>query len=88
MTDVDTLLNCFLKLEPERVAALEDHPNESDTRLNALDRILFKVLGWRHESVMTEPPTDSGFIGLGVVYRGALVVLAALESRQGETALM
>ena len=65
---------CFLtnaiERAHERLSALQsaieacflDHPNESDTRLKVLDRILFEVLNWQHEAVFTEPHTDSGYI--------------------------
>lgn len=49
-------------IENEIVSALQAEPNEADTRFKVLDRILLDVLGWQHESIYTEPPTDSGFI--------------------------
>ena len=49
-------------LQSEIEACFLGHPNESDTRLKVLDRILFEVLNWQHEAVFTEPHTDSGYI--------------------------
>lgn len=49
-------------LEPAVRAALAEVRNESDTRLKALDRILFEVLEWSYETVLTEPHTESGYI--------------------------
>ena len=53
--------------------------NESDTRLKVVDRILFEVLNWKHESVFTEPPTQSGYIDYLLTtgeHRGVLVIEA------------
>jgi len=53
----------LMKLEPEIRAALDAGPNEADTRLKVLDRFLFEILDWqRDNSVLTEPPTKSGYI--------------------------
>jgi hypothetical protein len=52
----------FLKLKPAIIAALGNKPNESDTRLKVLDRVLFEILDWRREAVFTEPSTDAGYI--------------------------
>lgn len=50
-------------LEPDIRAALAAGPNEADTRLKVLDRFLFEVLDWKRDSsVLTEPPTASGYI--------------------------
>ena len=54
-------------------------PNESDTRLKILDRILFEVLNWKHDAVFTEPPTESGYIDYLLTTgerRGVLVIEA------------
>ncbi|NNM72433.1 ATP-binding protein [Enterovirga aerilata] len=66
-------------LEPDIRAALAEHPNEADTRLKALDRILFEVMGWKREAVFTEPHTESGFIDYLLTVgdrRGAMVIEA------------
>lgn len=76
---LDAMFEKFVALKPEIMAALSDAPNESDTRLKALDRILFEILGWRHESVSTEPPTPSGYIDYLLTVgerRGAIVIEA------------
>ena len=49
-------------IEAEIVNALIAGPNEADTRLKALDRILIEVLGWDRSLIFTEPPTESGYI--------------------------
>jgi hypothetical protein len=59
---IDPAFDRLNALEPELSAALAAGQNESDTRLKVLDRILFEVLGWKHEVVFTEPPTASGYI--------------------------
>lgn len=56
----DSAFERLKALEANIRSALAEGPNESDTRLKALDRILFEVLGWKHEAVFTEPPTESG----------------------------
>ena len=61
-SDVENSFTRFLALEAEIVAALDEAPNEADTRLKALDRFLFEVFGWSHEAVFTEPHTESGYI--------------------------
>ncbi|ELX10445.1 hypothetical protein Jab_2c25360 [Janthinobacterium sp. HH01] len=79
LIEIDTLYQRFLKLEQAILAALAEQPNESDTRLKALDRILFEVLDWRHESILTEPSTESGYIDYLLTIgerRGALIVEA------------
>jgi len=78
-TGIDDMLSLFTALRPEIVNALAGSPNESDTRLKALDRILFEVLGWRYESVFTEPPSPSGYIDYLLTIgerRGAIVIEA------------
>ncbi len=60
-------------------ASFLDQPNESDTRLKVLDRILFEVLNWQYEAVFTEPPTASGYIDYLLTTgerRGVLVIEA------------
>ncbi|WP_080401534.1 ATP-binding protein [Burkholderia ubonensis] len=81
-TGIDEMFQNFIALEPDITAALNDAPNESDTRLKALDRVLFEVLGWRHESVFTEPATPSGYIDylLTVGERRGAVVIEAKRS--------
>lgn len=76
---IDGMLGKFNVLKPEIISALAAAPNESDTRLKALDRILFEVLDWKHESVFTEPPTGSGYIDYLLTVgerRGAIVIEA------------
>lgn len=76
---IDNAFERFAALEAEIVAALDEEPNESDTRLKALDRILFQVLGWQHEAVFTEPSTDIGYIDYLLTVgerRNALVIEA------------
>ena len=66
-------------LQSEIEACFLGHPNESDTRLKVLDRILFEVLNWQHEAVFTEPHTDSGYIDYLLTTgerRGVLVIEA------------
>ena len=57
---IDPAFERFMKLKAEIRSALVVGQNESDMRLKVLDRILFEVLGWKHEAVFTEPPTPSG----------------------------
>lgn len=74
----------FCQLQPEIEASLQKQPNESDTRLKVLDRILFEVLNWKHEAVYTEPSTDSGFIDYLLTTgegRGVLVIEAKRYGR-------
>ncbi|MCC8429884.1 ATP-binding protein [Reyranella aquatilis] len=69
----------FTKLLPEIETALGNQPNEADTRLKVLDRVLFEVLDWKHEAVFTEPATPSGFIDYLLTVgerRNALVIEA------------
>jgi predicted type IV restriction endonuclease len=76
---IDPAFERFTKLEPEINAALNVGQNESDTRLKILDRVLFDVLGWKHESIFTEPHTTSGFIDYLLTInerRGAMVIEA------------
>lgn len=76
---IDSIFEKFCELRPEISSALDETPNESDTRLKALDRLLFEVLGWRHEAVFTEPPTPSGYIDYLLTIgerRGAIVIEA------------
>ncbi len=60
--DVESAYSRFQGLEAEIKAALDEEPNEADTRLKALDRLLFEVFGWSHEAVFTEPHTESGYL--------------------------
>lgn len=76
---IDPAFERFMKLKAEIRSALVVGQNESDTRLKVLDRILFEVLGWKHEAVFTEPPTPSGFIDYLLTIgerRGAMVIEA------------
>jgi hypothetical protein len=57
---IDLAFERLVALEPELVAALAAKPNEADTRLKVLDRLLLEVLNWKHEAVFTEPPIPSG----------------------------
>lgn len=71
----------------ERLSAIQSaiqasflgQPNESDTRLKVLDRMLFEALNWEHEAVFTEPPSESGYIDYLLTTgerRGVLVIEA------------
>jgi hypothetical protein len=76
---IDPAYDRLLALKPEIEAALKVKPNESDTRLKVLDRILFEILDWKQEAVFTEPPTASGYIDYLLTVgerRGALVLEA------------
>ncbi|WP_186033438.1 ATP-binding protein [Burkholderia gladioli] len=78
-TGIDEMFGLFTALKPEIVNALAGSPNESDTRLKVLDRLLFEVLGWRYESIFTEPPSPSGYIDYLLTIgerRGAIVIEA------------
>ncbi|RKE86259.1 ATP-binding protein [Rhizobium sp. AG855] len=75
----DNAFDRLKSLETEIRASLVIGVNESDTRLKAIDRILFEVLGWSHEAVFTEPTTESGYIDYLLTIgerRNALVVEA------------
>jgi len=56
--------------------------NESDTRLKILDRYLLDILGWRHESIFTEPSTESGFIDY-LLTIGENVGCMVIEAKRG-----
>ena len=74
---IDQAYERLLKIRREIEAAIVTGPNESDTRLKVLDRILFEVLEWKHEAVLTEPPTPSGYIDYLLTIgerRGAMVI--------------
>ena len=76
---IDPAYERFLALKPTLEAALAGAPNESDTRLKVLDRVLFEVLDWKQEAVFTEPPTPSGYIDYLLTAgekRGVLVIEA------------
>ena len=79
MNAIDPAFDRLQKLEAELKAALAAKPNEADTRLKVLDRILFEVLEWKHEAVFAEPPTASGYIDYLLTIgerRGAMVIEA------------
>lgn len=66
-------------LQPELQTTLLRTPNESDTRLKVLDRILFEVLNWEHGAVFTEPATESGYVDYLLTTgerRGVLIIEA------------
>ncbi len=66
-------------LQPAFEALFLQTPNESDTRLKVMDRMLFEVLNWQYEAVFTEPPTGSGYIDYLLTTgdrRGILVIEA------------
>jgi predicted type IV restriction endonuclease len=76
---IDAAFERLVKLEAELRASLFVGQNESDTRLKVLDRMLFEVLGWKHEPVLTEPHTISGFLDYLLTVgelRGAMVIEA------------
>jgi hypothetical protein len=76
---IDPAYERLLKLKSEIEAALAASPNEADTRLKVLDRFLFEILEWKHEAVLTEPPTPSGYIDYLLTIgerRGAMVIEA------------
>jgi predicted type IV restriction endonuclease len=63
MTDlVDKRYAAFQGLKLELQDSLIEGTSEADTRLRVLDRILFEIMGWKHEAVTVEPPTQSGYI--------------------------
>ncbi len=79
LNGIEEMFKDFQLLKPDLLSALEKTPNESDTRLKVLDRILLEVLKWRHESILTEPPSPSGFIDYLLTVgegRGAIVIEA------------
>lgn len=59
---IDQAFERLRAIESEIRAALSEYPNESDTRLKALDRMLFEVFRWDRDAVFTEPHSDSGYI--------------------------
>ncbi|HEY8031911.1 MAG TPA: ATP-binding protein, partial [Methylocella sp.] len=76
---IDAAFQRLIGLEAELRAGLKARQNEAGTRLKVLDRILFEVLGWKHEPVLVEPHTESGFIDYLLTIgerRGALVIEA------------
>lgn len=78
-SDVETAYLRFQALEGEIKAALDEQPNEADTRLKALNRFLFEVFGWSYETVFTEPHTESGYIDYLLTvgeHRNAMVIEA------------
>ncbi len=81
---IDQAFERLLKIKAEIKAAIAAGPNEADTRLKVLDRILFEVLEWKHDAVFTEPPTPSGYIDYLLTIgerRGAMVVEAKKVGR-------
>jgi predicted type IV restriction endonuclease len=76
---IDPAFERFMRLEVEIRGAIQIGQNESDTRLKVLDRVLFEILGWKHEAVFTEPHTASGYIDYLLTIgerRGAMVIEA------------
>jgi hypothetical protein len=57
---IDAGFERLVALEAELRAGLKAGQNESDTRLKVLDRMLFEVLGWKHDPVLTEPTPIPG----------------------------
>jgi hypothetical protein len=83
---IDQAFERLLKIKSEIKAAIAAGPNEADTRLKVLDRILFEVLEWKHDAVFAEPPTPSGYIDYLLTIserRGAMVVEAKKVGRLG-----
>ena len=80
---VDESINRFRKLKGAIQVSLAAMPNEADTRLKALDRILFEILGWNHDAVFAEPHTESGFIDylLTVGERRNVLVIEAKKAK-------
>jgi len=81
---IDDAYERLLKIRAEIEAVIAVGPNEADTRLKVLDRFLFEVLGWKHESVFAEPPTPSGYIDYKLTIgeqRGAMIVEAKKVGR-------
>ena len=81
---IDQAFERLLKIRAEIKAAIAAGPNEADTRLKVLDRILFEVLEWKHNAVFTEPPTPSGYIDYLLTIterRGAMVIEAKKVGR-------
>lgn len=59
---IDQAFERLKTIEGEIRVALAELPNESDTRLKALDRMLFEVFLWDRDAVFTEPHSGSGYI--------------------------
>jgi hypothetical protein len=81
---IDQAYERLLKIRAEIEAAITVGPNEADTRLKVLDRILFEILEWKHEAVFAEPPTPSGYIDYKLTIgeqRGAMVIEAKKMGR-------
>jgi hypothetical protein len=51
---IDQAYERLLKIRAGIEAAITVWPNEADTRLKVLDRILFEVLDWRHAEQIAE----------------------------------
>lgn len=76
---IDAAFERLNALESELRSGLKAGQNEADTRLKVLDRVLFEVLGWKHDPVLVEPYTESGFIDYLLTIgerRGAMVIEA------------
>lgn len=69
------------RIEAEILTALRSNPNEADTRLKALDRILIEVMGWQRDSIFTEPHTDSGYIDY-LIQTGSSRNLLIIEAKK------
>src|SRR5258708_28226271 len=76
---IDAAFERLNALEAELRTGLKAGQNEADTRLKVLDRVLFEVLGWKHDPVLVEPYTESGFIDYLLTIgerRGVMVIEA------------
>ncbi|WP_081991290.1 ATP-binding protein [Inquilinus limosus] len=78
--EIDQAFEKLMSIKSEFFAAISERPNESDTRLKIIDRLLFEVLGWKRDSVFTEPYVASkGYIDYLLTIgerRGAIVIEA------------
>ncbi len=84
INSIDQAYERMLKIRSEIEAAINIGPNEADTRLKVLDRMLFEVLEWKHEAVSAEAPTPSGYIDYKLTIgeqRGAIVIEAKKMGR-------
>ena len=81
---VDGAYERMKEREDRFIDALSQAPNEADTRLKVLDRILFEVFQWSYDAVFTEPLTESGYIDYILTIgerRNALVIEAKRAGR-------
>lgn len=62
MKRIDRAFSAFREICVFIEAHSEVLQSEADTRLQLIDRILIEVLGWKHETIHTEPHTDDGYI--------------------------